>query len=124
MDYTNNPSTNMQPAYANYKFLAELYGTLDGSPVPTDDDSSVESAANNTDATANEDRSKDIGGNRRRLLPSSVARALTDIDSIIDKGTYRSQMQGWRLLHESSFGHAYEIDLGHGFSVQVHALNA
>lgn len=129
MDYTNNPSTNKQPAYANFKFLAELYGTVDGSPVPTDDNATVESAANNTEAPVNEekgswkDKFKNLGGNRR-LLPSSVAMALNDIDAMIDNGMYRSEAHGWRVLHETSFGHAYEIDLGHGFSVQIHALNA
>ena len=130
MDYTNNPDANMQPADANFNFLAVLYGTVDGSPVPTDDNVTVESAANNTAASVEEgnenwkDKFKDIGGNRRRLLPRNVAKALSEIDSIVDNGFYRSEMHGWRILHESAFGHAYEVDLGEGYSVQVHALNA
>jgi hypothetical protein len=129
MDYTNQPEVNKQPAYANFKFLADLYGTLDGSPVPTDDATAVESAANNTESPVDEDEGnwkdkvKNIGGNPHRLLPSKVAMALTDIDSIVDEGSYRSETHGWRVLHESSFGHAYEYDLGDGYSVQIHALN-
>ncbi len=130
MDYTNKPESNMQPAYANFKFLAVLYGTLDGSPVPNDDNTAVESAANNTEASVEQDNGnwkdkfKNIGGNRRRLLPHNVAKALSEIDAIVDNGSYQSEMHGWRVLHESAFGHAYEVDLGDGYSVQVHALNA
>ena len=130
MDYTNRPEVNKQPVYANFKFLAQLYGTLDGSPVPTDNTTAVESAANNTEAPVSEgkgswkDKFKSLGGNRRRLLPTNVAMALTEIDSIADKGTYLSEMHGWRILHESSYGHAYEYDLADGYSVQIHALLA
>jgi hypothetical protein len=130
MDYTNKPEVNKQPAYANFKFLSQLYGTLDGSPVPTDDTTTVESASNNTEAPQKEvkeswkDKLKNLGGKRRRLLPSNVARSLTKVDSIADSGLYRSEMHGWRVLHESAFGHAYEYDLGDGYVVQIHALNA
>ena len=131
MDYTNKPEVNKQPAYANFKFLAQLYGTVDGSPVPSENSTAVESASNNTDAPVNEDsgnwkdKFKNLFGKRRRLqLPPNVAMALTEIDSIADSGAYRSEKHGWRVLHESSFGHAYEYDLGDGYSVQVHALNA
>lgn len=132
MDYTNKPEVNKQPAYANFKFLAQLYGTVDGSPVPTDNSTAVESEAISTEAPVSEDKEnwkdkfKNLFGNRRRrLLPSHVAMALSDIDSIADSGSYRSdEMHRWRLLHESSFGHAYEYDLGDGYSVQIHALNA
>ena len=34
MDYTIHPSVNMQPSRSNYDFLAEMYGTVDGSTVP------------------------------------------------------------------------------------------
>jgi hypothetical protein len=130
MDYTNNPEVNKQPAYANFEFLAQLYGTVDGSPVPTDNTTAVVSAANNTVAPVNQgngswkDKFKHLGGNRRRLLPHNIAMALTEIDAIADRGTYLSEKQGWRILHESSVGHAYEYDLGNGYSVQIHALNA
>jgi hypothetical protein len=30
MDYTNNPTANMQPSGSNYVFLADLYGSVDG----------------------------------------------------------------------------------------------
>jgi hypothetical protein len=118
MDYTNHPEVNKQPAYANFKFLAQLYGTVDGSPVPTYDAVAVESGLNNTSARRN---LSTIG---RRLLPPNIVAALANIDSIVDNGTYRSEKSGWRILHESSYGHAHEIDLGNGFTVQVHAMNA
>jgi hypothetical protein len=115
MDYTNNPEVNMQPAYANFKFLAELYGTLNGSPVPTDDALAMKSAVNNTNKA---------GGNRRRLIPSDVASALVEIDAIVDNGTYQSEAHGWRILHDNTFGHAYEIYISDGYSVQIHVLKA
>lgn len=134
MDYTNKPEVNMQPAYANFKFLAELYGTVDGSPVPTDDNVSVESssAVNQTEAPVPEendnwkDKIKNFFGNRRRLspLPPDIVNALADIDTMVDNQLYSSEDHGWRKLHENEFGHAYEIDLGSGYSVQVHALKA
>lgn len=127
MDYTNNPSTNMQPAYANFKFLAKLYGTVDGSPVPTDD----AVASTNTQAVEEKETEKEDGnqtdtenpdGNRRRLLPSHIARQLAEIDADVDSGEYRTK---FRLLHESSHGHtAHELDLGDGYTVRILALNA
>ena len=96
----------MQPAYANFKFLAELYGTVDGSPVPTDDNVSVESssAVNQTEAPVPEendnwkDKIKNFFGNRRRLspLPSDIVNALADIDTMVDNQLYSSEDHGWR----------------------------
>jgi hypothetical protein len=121
MDYTQNPENNMQPAYANFKILAELYGTVDGSPVPTDDNVAVasNSAINNTKVGGNRGRGR---RGRRRLLPLEVTMALESIDDMVDDGTFSSGKHGWRTLQESMYGHAHEIDLGNGYTVQVHAL--
>jgi hypothetical protein len=139
MDYTNNPENNMQPAEPNYKFLSQLYGTVDGSPVPTDDTTAVEANASANATTAEPEPAaesdkrdwKDIfglGGKRRALtvniksLPPSVALALGDIDQMVDNGLFGSENGAWRKLHESPHGHAHEMDLGHGFTVQIHVL--
>jgi hypothetical protein len=101
---------------------------LDGSPVPTDDNVAVESGLNSTETTAQADtgnnRFRNLDVRHRRSLPSDVVMALANIDTVADNGTYRSETNGWRMLHESSFGHAYEIDLGEGYTVEIHALNA
>ena len=142
MDYTKNPEKNMQPAYSNFKFLAQLYGTVDGSPVPTDNTTSASAEALSTTETTGTDHPvadsgsgngivKDIlgfFGKRRALdtkessLPPAVAAALDDIDLLIDNGWIGSEADGWRMLYESPHGHAHEIDLGDGFTVQIHVL--
>jgi alpha-D-ribose 1-methylphosphonate 5-phosphate C-P lyase len=115
MDYTNNPENNMQPAYANFKFLAELYGTVDGSPVPTDDNAAVESssAVNGTG-----------GGRDRRLLPAHIVEALRNVDVMADNGMVTAEQYGWRKLHDSVHAHAHVMDLGDGYTVQIHILKA
>lgn len=115
MDYTNNPENNMQPSYANFKFLAELYGTVDGSPVPTDDNAAVESssAVNGTEGN----------GNRRRL-PAHIVEAFRDVDAMADNGMLSVEHHGWRKLHDNVHAHAHEMNLGDGYVVQIHMLKA
>lgn len=117
MDYTNNPENNMQPSYANFKFLAELYGTVDGSPVPTDDNTAVESssAVNGTDGN---------GGRRLSRLPDHIVEALRNVDTLVDNGMLSATQHGWRQLHDNEHAHAHEMDLGDGYVVQVHMLKA
>jgi hypothetical protein len=116
MDYTNNPEVNMQPSYANFKFLSQLYGTVDGSPVPTDNNTAVtsNSAVNGTNGN----------GGRLRRLPAHVAKAFGDVDTMVDKGMMSAEQPGWRKLHDNEHAHAYEMDLGDGYVVQIHMLKA
>jgi hypothetical protein len=53
-------------------------------------------------------------------VPDWVIQANKDMDAMIDQG----ETTGWRKLHESEFGRAHEIDLGEGYSIQVHYLLA
>jgi hypothetical protein len=117
MDYTNNPENNMQPSYDNFKFLSQLYGTVDGSPVPTDDNAAVESnsAVNGTDGN---------GGRRLRRLPAHILQAFHDVDAIVDNGMMSPERHGWRKLHDNEYAHALETDLGEGYFVQIHLLKA
>lgn len=143
MDYTNNPENNKQPAEPNFKFLAQLYGTVDGSPVPTDDPVTIEtnstvttSAADPNDVEEEEDETrswKDVlkFWDRRRQLRqqlSAVAWAVDELDALIDNGSLfgieneNKNNNGWRRLHESSRGESHEFDLGQGFAVQIYLL--
>jgi hypothetical protein len=146
MDYTNNPKNNKQPAEPNFIFLAQLYGTVDGSPVPTDN--SAGGASNSTTTATAQDANgsegsnksgswKDIFrsfGNRRRRaietngsqLPPLVAAALENIDELIDSGSLfgpdSTNSDGWRRLHQSVHGELHELDLGEGFTLRIHLL--
>ena len=93
----------MQPAEPNFKFLETLYGLVDGA--------------------ASEAREEVPPGNRQleRGFPPAIAEALDEIDTLVDSGRIAS---GWRKLHESEYGRAHEIDLGDGYTVQLHQLKA
>lgn len=130
MDYTNNPATNMQPAYPNFKFLAELYGTVDGSPVPTDDaliPTNNQSAVKNQNTTESQQNGNRYHHRRRRMnqskLPAHIVSRLADIDTLVDSGEYRTT---FRLLSETeNGGHTqHEVDLGDGYVVHIYTLNA
>jgi len=135
MDYTNNPEVNMQPATPNFNFLAQLYGTVDGSPIPATDSGNVQSSTQDVSGSGG-------GGGRRflrksshatstatisagmRSVPAPVMAAFDDIDQVVDNWMVDSEQerQGWRKLHESEHGEAHEVDLGDGFVVQIHML--
>jgi chemotaxis protein histidine kinase CheA len=76
MDYTNNPGVNKQPGAANYEFLADLYGTVDGStwipttPVATD---APASASSSTTTSTNAGQTQAPGEVAGTLAPSNVA---------------------------------------------------
>lgn len=109
LDYTLHPEVNMQPAFMNYKLLAQLYGTLDGSPIP-----------NGTRALEN-DYSL-LGRELDGSLPPRVAAAMEEVDRLIDSGKFGSEMDGWRMLFQSQHGCAHVIDLGGGHTIQIHVL--
>lgn len=129
MDYTNQPKSNMQPDTPNFNLLAQLYGTVDGSPVPEfDNGQTAESAAE----TVNDKKNKD-GGRRRNLrepspplarpVPASVVEAFDNVDRLVNsQNNGLDGMKGWRKLHESMYGEAHEIDAGDGFTIQIHML--
>jgi hypothetical protein len=128
MDYTVHPEVNMQPATANFNFLAQLYGTVDGSPVPVSNTTSAALTTNNAVSSGSGNRRNLSGRYLRRgsrrvgALPPQVEAALEDIDLLVDNGTVGTAEQGWRLLHKSAHGEAHEIDLGNGFTIQIHLL--
>lgn len=105
----------MSPDRPNFVFLANLYGTVDGSPVPELNPSSSQSQEQPVS-----------GGGGRHLrnseswdIPNHIRQASEQVDKLLDAGVVQPH---WRKLHESEFGQAHEIDLGDGFTVQVHML--
>ena len=109
MDYTNNPSVNMQPGTYNYKFLAQLYGTVPGS------------ATLAPSATP-------VPGGRRGLsdgIPEWVMDKWRILDDELELHNHGSEERhGWRVLHQNDFGEGYELDIGEGYSIRVVKLLA
>jgi len=111
MDYTNNPKNNMQPDVPNFEFLAQLYGTLDGSYVLSNTGIYVTSQSA-------------VPGNRElKEVPPSVREKFDEVDSLIDQGLITGETEGWRQLHVAKEGQAIVQDLGYGFTMQIHMLS-
>ena len=118
MDYTNNPAANMQPDRSNYEFLEKLYGS-----------SSQAVATSENVPDDKKERGKNRGKRRRAVqtpdepLPDWLAIAWNDfIPDIEQRVDGREHQSGWRLLHRHRRAEAHELDLGAGYSLQVHKL--
>lgn len=149
MDYTNNPENNMAPDDTNYIFLADLYGSFDGTytspPEPVGGTVEASEAVpkidtgNSTVSEHEPDKKpakEDDGGRRlrsnlsfsldttaKRLKMQSMSEEMDiwfDIVSI-----QKSPLQpGWRRLHGNEYAEGYEVDLGDGYRIQYHLLRA
>lgn len=121
----------MQPAYANFKFLSQLYGTVDGSPVPSDDAVNGGSNSVNASTVSSQNSGNGRGGNRAlgggvsgtEWLPAAVTDTWHAIDRLVDNGLIGTAEDGWRMLHENPHGHAHEINVGNGLAVRVFVLH-
>ena len=132
MDYTNRPQNNMHPDTMNFDFLFELYGTVPGSAVESQ--SSVVNEEDSSATTTQEDATKEKGGGKRSLLrsqqqqrlPHRVLRSLEEVDNEIEQGfSAFTPENGWKLLHQTEHGEAYEKPIDDGsYRVQVHFLLA
>jgi hypothetical protein len=149
LDYTNNFSGNKSPDTFLYNFLADLYGSVDGSRAPnvtntngggftegggdgtTDDGSGGGTTSNQSPGSRrarNFSRNRHqrqlfslvSNGSRRRYLENRWAA----INAQVLSGFIKSDSDGWRLLHRTEFGEAHEIDLDDEYKVQVHLLRA
>ena len=121
LDYTNDYDGNKSPDESNYELLAELYGTVGG---------------NSTSTTAAQPGARRImkhlrqPASHRHLFQSvqseprrqELLSNWNEIVSQAESGLVGSETNGWRLLHQTPFGEAHEIDLGDNFSVQIHYL--
>lgn len=137
MDYTMHPEVNMQPDKSNFQFLANLYGTFDGSWVPTNQSAVQSSAAvPPTNATAGNGGPNGGGdgpggggpGNRKlsesrtSLQRRRMIGLSRELDSFLDDGYGRQTNNRLRMLRSNEFVEEYEVDLGNGFTVQYHLL--
>lgn len=132
LDYTNNFEGNKSPDQGLYEYLANLYGSIDGS---------ISAGYRNQDVGADTEAPVADGSRRRlsssksgqRVLFHDVADKLKrqtllskwyEIDEIVNSSNRRKliEQSGWRLLHENQYSEAHEIDLGDDYKVQVHML--
>lgn len=132
MDYTNRPHVNKQPDESNFIFLAQLYGTVPGSPPfipePTVDvEAQVQvEPESETSAPAKEKKRKDGDRMLRSQVPSHrMLRWMDELDEEIELGLSAIRAHSeWKLLHRSEYGEAHEKKLDDRFKVQVHYLLA
>jgi glycerol kinase len=140
LDYTNNFSGNKSPDSFLYNFLADLYGSVDGSRKPN-----ITSTDGGNDSTA----SQSTGGrrktryyrpstnsvaetNQRRLFSSvtdetrrrELLKRWDEINASVLKGINATYREEWRVLHRTELGEAHEIELDEEHKVQVYFLLA
>ena len=132
------PRNNMQPDTVNFETLASVYGVV-GGPAPGAPSSSATEPVNpQTPPQRERDNEEDDDEDDRRLrrrvvseqrvgvaqndFPPSVQQRMKEVDSVVHGGG--SAGRRWRLLHESPHGRALEMDLGEGYTVQLHFLLA
>jgi hypothetical protein len=133
LDYTNNFEGNKTPDAYLYNYLKDLYGIVGtnstGVPVAqSNTNSGTYAPSSNTGGR----RLKHRPDGRRHLFESVESEARrrellfrwNEIDSLVVSGFVGSERDGWRLLHQTAYGEAHEIDLGDNYSVQVHLLLA
>ena len=135
LDYTNNFSGNKSPDDFLYNFLTDLYGSVDGSIAPnvTTADNGDGSTASQSPGERRQLRQSTSRKNRSTELFSSVTdvsrrrellRRWEEINAAVVNGFKASDREGWRLLHQTEYGEAHEIELDEEYTVQVHALLA
>jgi hypothetical protein len=140
MDFTTNPQNNMQPDETNFIFLADLYGTFNGSYTPTNESLVESSVLMPSQDTPDEEltdveeteTNDDLHRTRDRLL-SETENAIQrermilrsdDLDTLFDDKNIRRTRNSRRMLRSSAFVEEYEVDLGEGYTVQFHLLLA
>lgn len=119
LDYTTQYETNKRPDTGNYEFLEALYGPIGGEN------------SRQEDTTGNTGNRRQLRTQRRGLFHDVASQTrrrelladLKQVDSIVDRGLLRTDPR-WRMLHQTDGGEAHTMDLGEGYSVQVHLLRA
>lgn len=152
MDYTNDPSVNMQPSESNFIFLADLYGSLDGTYVRNVTHPGASGGFSGVLASGEnepEDKKSPPGGpsasasrgppgNRRMLhrsrrqekkmsspLPDWILPTYREVRSRVISG-FPPEEFNHRVLHRNEHGHAFEVELDDAgqYAVQFHFLLA
>jgi len=117
MDYTNNPEANMFPGRYNFEFLQEMYGTVPGSAQP---EVALEESVRGDDR-----RLYRAAQQQREEIPEWVMEKWRALDDELDRhsqGAERRAGGGWRVLEETPHAESHELDIGHGYKIQVHKL--
>jgi len=109
MDYTSNPSANINPDESNFLFLKDLYGTV---PVR-------QRVRRNT----LESSSTVTAPGSSRTIPDDIRQKVKEIvPRMENRADENAQKDGWRLLHKSSQGEAHSVCLGNGWVLELHKL--
>ena len=115
LDYSSWPENNLEPDTADRQNIANMYGQLPPSPERSSKEGRIRK---------HELDEGWIPSNRRKIS----LRAAVISGGSLDHGwlfqtvlTIQSK-QKRRILHQSSFGEAYEIDLGNGIRKRVQVL--
>jgi len=114
MDYTSNPAANISPDESNFKFLADLYGTVPARRtrrglVQAQQAPPVASSRPSSSSTS---------------IPDAIRQKLKDVvPRLENRAEGNAHEDGWRLLHSSSQGESHAMSLGNGWSVEMHKLS-
>lgn len=130
----------------NYNFLYEVYGSVDGSAPATSASALVADNNDNNrrlrqrqqrNLLRSQQQQPPLRQRRRHLfqdVPDPVRREellarWNEIDHLVTYGGFAALEQseqhgGWRRLHAGEYGEGRALDLGEGYTVQVHTLRA
>lgn len=114
MDYTSRPIDNQSPAEVNFSFLADLYGTVGNRrqlirrKVEQHDHESLVQQIE-----------QDVVQELPHWLINKLKNLVTELENRSDGNSHED---GWTVLHRSKHGEAHHMELGDGYSVQVHFL--
>lgn len=121
MDYTSNPVNNQSPNTVNYQFLADLYGT-----VPNDRQRKLRQKQRQQQQFQKKDEKESFNLEMEDAVeqfPSWLRSKLNNaVSSLENRKDGDSVEDGWKLLHRHEHGEAHQMELGEGYSVQVHLL--
>lgn len=110
LDYSSNPSNNLLPGTVNYKRLASMYGTVDGS------------------RRLRRERSSSRSSDRRILsedLRLEYHEAIAEIEQLaVRRGLREGDLASlWEMIEDSPRGSSYARSLGDDFEIQVYVLH-
>lgn len=121
MDYTSNPKNNLSPSIINFQFLTDLYGT-----VPTERKRELRQQPRQQQKLEkkNETESFKLGvEDAVEQFPSWLRSKFNNAVSSLEKRKDGNFVEdGWKLIHRYEYGEAHQLELGEGYSVQVHLL--
>lgn len=131
MDYTARPRRNMSPDRSNFEYLSVMYGVPSA---PGEAQPSTPASANGggvrppppppPEKEKEKEKDKDKDDRRRtEVIPAQVLKRVREISKHLENGPALSDRpNGWRLLHQSEYAIAHEVDIGDGYRVRADLL--